>query len=792
MVIFGPEYYNYKMIKKHWNILNQNEQHLFIAAHKVLKGGLIETMAEFEEGDTILGGLLRIEAAIGPVRQLERIKKKAPLSELEIKDMILKDPLIIIKRPKTIEEIKFKITHKLYTTGAKEALKNLAASIFYGRVSATVSSKCFYIPNSGIQKQTYLECLTELVFKESIDFDIMKQIKFIYPKHGDYDLFIDNDDIRLNFKNRNPLEIQTIQHLVTHKIYTKLTQSVPDLLDYKWQGKVVPDNLFHKVERDFFIMKQHFPLIKDTIQETKDQFTGTPEEKTKSVLLLILKLYSLRERVFKGVIFGSGSQDITRTYEVLLEKNSSQSINARITNPLSFQRTEMTFDRIYSAYNHSVLSAFSESKILNNPWQEIQDSELAMFFQDPIINRGIKKRILLIALSEGFIKNVEEWSGRVGVILHLWHIKQKRTISGTYEGDFDISLFSGHQSLSCQYKSKTHIYKLSKFMINDPELLYEFILELTRILNCSVDDIIKHTDPGDWVIVDNKALKSISSGFRLLEIKNYSNLEFGSCKLDINEDWTKLFDEDGYNLFNMETGLLATNYTFDIKYDFKVFGLSFIKMCSSGCFNQSFSIMYSTRVLTLDLLDDVDVDRPSITKVTVKRLGLPDNWNERKVEEVCDDITIEDNTDLYGEILQMDMTLETIQEMTKNQSGDDDDLDEMIDFLKTTDSIFSMKTLQRVQHTRKLFLQLKYLKYDLIAKHILQDMRINKSVIKAVNRIFTNGSRFMIMYSLISFYDRLYQIETMKSPENINFDIDSRFLLKFNLKADIIDDLNDI
>jgi len=58
MVIFGPEYYNYKIYKQHWSELTPNARRLFISAHKIMKGDLINTLAEYEDGDTMLGGLL--------------------------------------------------------------------------------------------------------------------------------------------------------------------------------------------------------------------------------------------------------------------------------------------------------------------------------------------------------------------------------------------------------------------------------------------------------------------------------------------------------------------------------------------------------------------------------------------------------------------------------------------------------------------------------------------------------------------------------------------------------------
>jgi hypothetical protein len=455
MICFGPEYYNYKLYTQ-FDTLNEREQILFISSHKIVKGGLVETMAEFEEGDTILGGLMRIEAKMGPIEQLNRIRASALMSREELQSMVIENPILILDRPKSVADTIFKVTHKLYTTGSKEALKNIAASIYYGRVSATVSANAFYIPNGNIESKTYRECL-ETMLEEKIDYvNFDQHMRFLYPKYVDYDIFVNNDEFKLQLFIRNPLEIQTIQTLVTHKIYTKLTQPVVDLLMFKWGLKKVPDHLQSKVERDMILIKHHFPLIKDTIEETKNQFSsdGGDDNRTKSLLMLMLKLFSLRDRKFKGVLFGYGSNDIIRTYETLLERNYSNSLSAELKIDVDTVRRMQSYEKIYCAHNYTILSEFAETKLQDTMWSEISEEELMIFFQDPSINKNIKKRIFMCAISNGYIDNVEDWSVRVGVILHYWHRKQKRLDDGSYVGNFDVTFYMGHQKLNCYFDQK--------------------------------------------------------------------------------------------------------------------------------------------------------------------------------------------------------------------------------------------------------------------------------------------------------------------------------------------------
>lgn len=789
MIIFGPEYYNYKLYKKHFRYMNENEKRLFMSSHKIIKGGLIETMAEFEEGDTILGGLMRIEAAVGPIKQLERIRDKAVLNQNDLQTMIAQDPLLIIRKPKTLEEIKFKTVHKLYTTGSKEAVKNIAASIFYGRVSASVSANAYYIPNGSYDKTTYLTCLTKLIKDEGPIINFDDHIRFLYPKHGDYDMFLDVDEIRLKYNMRNPLEIQTVQTLATHRIYTRLTQQVESILDYRWGLRQIPDHLATKVERDFLLMKHHFPLIKDTLEETLNVFSGTREDQTKAVLLLILKLFSLRDRNFKGVLYGMGSNDVSRTYDSLLERNLSAGYTTELIKDYELIRSEETFEKIYCAHNQTILSHFSESKISRSLWDDISDRELMIFFQDTRISKSIKKRVFMCAVTNGFIQNSDEWSSRVGIILHYWHLKQSY-IQGKYQGSFDITLYTGKSKLNYYFDSDSNRTTIQKVNLEDPDQLFLFFKELAELLDTSVEDLVKNCEPGNWAIVKDKILHVIDGGFRMDEIDQINPILYTQSTLEVDNDWTRLVDSDGYRIFSVETGLLSSEYEPQIDYDFKVFGLSFVSICKIGAFNQNFKVFYKTREGCLEILDDMIVPKPVILEITRSRLGLKENWGTKdKEEDKEEEIIIEDSTDIISKLMDVEVTSETVLKMLEENKGEDD-LDMILSFIAKTDVIYSMKTSQRVQHTRKIYGVVKNLKYDLIVRQLLLDMRVNKQLIKSIQGLFVSDLKVFMMYSLISFYDRLYQNNNQSSPGGLTLDVSQDFLNKFELNKTDDDEID--
>jgi hypothetical protein len=391
----------------------------------------------------------------------------------------------------------------------------------------------------------------------------------------------------------------------------------------------------------------------------------------------------------------------------------------------------------------------------------------------------------MCAVTNGYVDNSEDWSSRVGIILHYWHLKQK-LIGGTYNGSFDITLFMGTHKLNCHYDHKVNSYEFQKFNIEDPELLFNFFSELATILDMEIKNILLYVKNGPWMLVDDKIIKTNGDGFMLIEMDQISPISFSGCSLLIDNDWTRLVDSEGYRIFNVETGLLASEYIPNDEYSFRVFGLEFNDICKIGAFNQNFNILYKSRSESLRLLNDLDVNKPFVTEITKKRLNLSGDWNERKIESVVDDITIEDKTDIVSELMNADFTIDDFKELISQPQ--EDDLKDMVDFLINTDIIYSMKTTQKVQHTRKIFSIVSHLKYDLIVRNLLFDMKINKQVITSIGSLIRSKDRSNIMSSLISYYDRVYQTDSLRSPKGIFLDIDYEFIRKFEVYSPLTEE----
>lgn len=786
------------MYKQSWTNMTPLEKKFFINCHKVIKGDVVSAMGEFEDGENLLGGLLRIEAAIGPVNQLENFRRSAVLDINQMREIIINDPLIILRRATTLEETKFKTCQKLYTNGSKEAVKTLAASIFYGRVSATVSAKAFRIPGfsrekiearlSMLRKEqvkingdklTYGECLFLILHEDPIkNFD--EEIKFFYPSHHEYELFLDKETFLFDYKRRNPLEIQTIQKMITHKIRTRLINPIVELLEYHWSLKPIPLGDEGKVTRDMDLIKMHYDIIKPSMELTYEQFTGDKQEQVKKMLMLILKLFRLRDRSFKGVIFGPGSDDIVRTYLNLLEKNATFGFTTRLQKDKPVIHNAQSYEELFCAHNYDLLC------ILNgdNPLylEQISENVINSFLTDPSIGRNQKKRIFMMALcTKNHIRNIVEWSGSTSTVIHYWKVKQQY-INGKYQGDFELCLFSGYRNFILKYNSLLNKYFIYYKMESDPELLYLYLKESSEVLQVSVDEIISKLDNGNFILQKEKIIKTESIGFKMTELNINLDIPYNSCKLEVKDDRLILKNWDNHKnskILTIEIGLFPTLFDNLKVPDKYFFGLSFSKMIKIGAFNQNFTCTSLTKEQALDCLDDLKIIDPEISDKTAQKFTFLDLQKTMKKDEESPMEIMTSDVSISG-FIDIDFTMEDLEEV----KVDDDRIDLFLGYISTSELTSVLNVSTKIIQTRKILNVIKGLKYELITYMYSTQVRLSTNIIKLINKVLDGNDTIIkesIIKSLIAIYDRQENTPGSVSPDNIDFSVYSKFMIKFNI-----------
>lgn len=777
MLMFGPEFHNYQLYKR-YDSLNDTEKRLFSSSHKILKGQLVETMAEMEEGDTMLGGLLRIEAAMGPVSQHSRIKKMAEeriMNREVMESMIINDPLIIFRPPDSLDIVKFKTVHKIMSPGAKEAVKMISSSIYYGRVSATVSAKAFRIPNQEMS-MTYSECLNHLIFEESNISNIHNHIKFLYPKWPEYDLFINDKFKPIPYRVRQIMEVQTIRTLSIFKVGTKLNNSIFDVIKFMWDERKVAEHKENQYLRDVQILKTFYPMMKDTIEETLEQFSGEKIDKIKSLIMLLLKLYSLKDRVLKAIVFGPSTSDVRETYLSLVERNTTYSL----THMTSMEDPEVplyrkSYDDIFLDYNYFVLKALHNLPN-ENVFDDLSEIEINHMMMDPSIGKKTKKRLFMVLMSLGKIKEVELWSSMTGVILHYWDVRQKYVPSlDKWTGNLDLLLFRGNYRFRIRYNEAFETYSLYKSAFEEPELLFDFLLEISDILKLDINEIVSHVSKGDWIQKDNKVLFSPDNGFHMETMHLPSPIHFEQTSIIIDDSVTTLKDKDNRKIFSVPTGLLNTACSETKNSDFRCYGLSFHKLVKHGCFVRNLDLEYKSIDVIRDLVDDLHVMKPKITIQTQTRLKLRNDWDIRDLKADEEDnntlevLREEKQFSLVDDILLLDD--DDYEELSKDITWD---TDEMMDFIKEfceTDLFNNFQTTLDIQFPKMTLRTIQNLKYDCISSLVTTSGGVNRSTMENISLLLDDG-RMDVLYSLISRYDRLYATSGIDSPDQIIIRLD--------------------
>nr|QJW70358.1 RNA-dependent RNA polymerase [Erysiphe necator associated negative-stranded RNA virus 9] len=194
--IVGPEFYNYRIIKKH-GITNA----VSLLYSEISK---IEMNEMFPNDDAPLLKKDHFGINQGLVKQLTNMRNRVGANPDELKKYFDENPFTMIRGPETIDETVKCIQAKLYTKGASESLRRTSPAIYIGRLSAFRTAKawmspfqnqeCFNVDTNEIEhsevftKSTYKQFLAAGIRKvegdESKKNSINSMIHVLYPNHA--------------------------------------------------------------------------------------------------------------------------------------------------------------------------------------------------------------------------------------------------------------------------------------------------------------------------------------------------------------------------------------------------------------------------------------------------------------------------------------------------------------------------------------------------------------------------------------------------------------------------------
>jgi hypothetical protein len=767
MFMFGPEYHNNCIFNK--NDLNPLEDRLIWNSHKINSSTILSNIMDLITPETTLGGLLRIEAHISPSKRLDSLRNHIGADHDMLVEQLSKDPLLLFRTPNNKDELLIKVRTKLFQNSASEALRVTGPSIYYGRVSASVSAQAFNIPGEQKHCDTFLSCLNKIIslpkMNDNRNFDI------IYPFRDDYQRVSMVSHPVFKLRKRNLYEVRQIRRLALSKISSKILNPLPKILEYRWS---LNNNDDSKMDRDWITLKSINPFLRDSLEETMDQFNGTPKEKLSGLMLSLMRLYSIGDHVSKAFVYGPMSTDPVDTYLTLSGQNVYQNLNSENPNvDIVASNEKYDQEKLFSFYNYAVLSAYHgrpELIKLAKDEHKIPDEDFEFLLLDHKVSSNIKKRIMMVYM---FMNedNISSWSDKTDVVLHKWLKRQKKQDDGNWAGPFRLYLQIGENKMIISGdKIKFEIVVNSFRELKQLKKMLEFGITLLQVKK---EQLPIKTGFGDWLMSDDVLYPTSNHvGFHM----NQSNIQ--RVSLDINEfivedELSYITTDSQEPIYKVQTGLIRSYYNLQMSDDLneKFFGLYWNDLMRLNVFEDEWDILRKGSNDILDSLTDLEVVKPKLSYVCKNRLQLPNFDEEIKNYE---EVSIEMNTSM-STIMSHFMSAEVDEKDIQI-----DPVDQLIADFKNTEFFDGFESIQKVIKTRSIWMRLKHLKYLLISRMLIEPHKINKQSITILrNMIRGNANQTFIYWSLIKTYDLFRSTDEIMSPRGAHNIMNTEFFKKF-------------
>lgn len=785
MIMFGPEHHNYDIILRK-DSMTREESRVFSSMHTLVESDDPELYSAMGSLEDVMVGVNRIEAKIGPIRRLEQIKKKISLTWDDLKLLLVKDPLLLFNKPNGMLELKAKVYMKLFRNGASEALRTTAASIYYGRVSASVSAEAFYIPFVSEGKKTYHECVNLLINSVGS----MISLDLLYPHLEEYKTIKQLSYLEFEYSVRSALETQNIRLLQLNRLQQRMNNSVVDVLNHYW-GRSVKENPPTSYIRDWINLQDMVPIIQSTMQQTLDQFPGDEDRKVRSLLLIILRLMSHGSKPMKAIVFGPSSRSYDSSYLSLKQQNmftnatSTESKGVYMTQNI----TKVT-DKLAFAFNYFALSVItSHNKRIIDVSHLLDDSEIESFFMDNTMSSASYKKVLMMLLYHGKIDDVTPWSRKTHTIFHKW-IMRSESKETSYYGDYVLKLQLADVVLQVSYSEQPNQHiKLSINKVHNMVFIKELIDRAIELTGLDRDRFFRIIDRGSFYMTNDTVVTLPNdSGFKIF-ISSLQSLKYRAERIVWKDGFFALYDLEGQLILQTVEGLLSTDYiptTDELKEELFIDGIKLSELVMIRPFNIHFSVQHISPSDLIKLLhsdrvpskEDLEVSKPVVTDITNKRLGINYplrtmelEFSEIKVEESTidtDDIDMSDEAFMQQILMPSDEILEIFNNQTSQTNFHDVWMDPNFDI-----NLIKTMTKQIITYQPKKILERTInIKYQIIASLVTNVNILNKATIESAHKLLNNKN---ITYSLIYTYDKQYSNLDAPSPSGFEIKIDSGF-----------------
>jgi len=781
MLMYGPECHNYNILLNK-SEMTIKERKMFSVMHSLVDVSDPELYATMDSVDEVYTGVNRIEAQMGPIKLLTRIRENVGIDWKILEEKILTNPMLIFNEPKDMDELKIKVFMKLYRYGASEALRTTAASIYYGRVAASVSASAFKIPfvmDEGVY--TYAECITKLLEMDtkSISLDIL------YPHLKDFIGLSELSRLEFSYHPRYEMETQNIRSLQLSRFSQKITNPVTILLKHFWGWEEL-DQVPNSYYRDWINLQDTIPLIKQTFDETLDGFSGDRNKQVRSLMLIILRLSTNISKPMKAIIYGPSSRSFDNSYLTLKQQNLYNSMTSIETKKVLTQQSTKITDKLCFAFDYFALSLIQGNPIDVSNMLDV--NEISAFFLTTDLPKSSYKKILLMLLYHGGIDDITAWSSKTHTIFHKWVVR-----SDEDPNDFTLKLQLSNCVLLVESSNRNIILTVNR--VDNLDFLRELIIEAIMHTGLNKDVFFRRIKSGSFTIIDDKLISSpIISGFEIIT-RYLTSISYHAGVVKHENGFFVLYDRSNKIIMRTLEGLLHTDYIpsqEECPIDYYINGIPMSKLMKFRPFNTYFSV---DNIDSKDLLylidngqdDDLLVPEPIVNRVTNIRLGS--SFREKTQENEFPDIVIKD--EILVEMEEKEPTLAEYDLIGDLVDGDDDfsylKIDELEEgshhdvwFEPEFDSnLLSTLTRQIITyHPKKILERVMNVKYQILTKLIVDVNLINKKTIGAIKDTTKNRN---LVLSLVYTYDQQYTNTEELSPTGCEMRIDPALDKKYRI-----------
>jgi hypothetical protein len=780
MIMKGPECHNYNIIVN-WDKLTDREKKIFLSSHTLVDMTHQEVFSEAISLDNVFVGVRRIEAKIGPIRILDRIKSTIDLPWESIKDYIIKNPLFLISKPSNSKEIRIKIYLKLFQNSSAEALRTTASSLYYGRVSASVSANAFIVPYSGLGLMTYGECVEYLA-----NSDIENNVQLIYPGVDEYLDLCDLSSTINEYVERDQFETQNLRTLTISSLGQKIKNPVYKVLEHFWI--LMKNNPLietpNDILRDWESLKHFIPFLQPSIEETLSGFGGDDELKLRSLLLVLMRIISSVIKPMKIIAYGPSTTTFHETYSNLIQSNlyhSFLSISDR--RELKPTKIRSNPDKVHFYYNIDYLSMKENQK--SNLCSTLSQDDIENYMWDSKISSASKKKVLMMMMHQGLYDDMNDWSEITDIILHQWIKKQKHMLENDkWFGDFILKVQSGNYKLVIKYYDIDDRFEITINDVKNSFMIFRLLERVSQLINRQITDFTSKTQKGNFILSDQRILQVLKKIGFAMKLEEISEINQTFPKITLGEKFIVLKNEWEEEISKTPIGLLSSDYIPEEDEQLPRLMINKIdisKFYIYRIFSQSFDLSYLSNSFLLSTIDDLIVDKPKLTEITMKRLNLKSDWEIREQSEyiVMDTDAKYSDDDIESKAQSLfTMVLSMKDEIKDFDIFKSDSFHDMI-FDPQVESDMRNLIAPKIEvfHPQIILQRIYSLKYFIIGRMICDLNIVNRITINSLRKLHPDD--VYMTYSLLYLYDMTHTRLDMPTSTSIGIRFDDEFNKKF-------------